>query len=157
MVLGEKNFLVKVKDLIWEVVIAVLVALVQLCGLDLEGVRDSFDILHIVKLDLCVHVVYLWVEVQVSRLAIEVVFLNDMHCVVVPASQDIHVVRVFAVFTRPVRRHLQVKAVEDTLSIVGSLQLYVWVQIVLHSQILYEVLRLPQIPHLNVEVVATSK
>jgi hypothetical protein len=40
-------------------VIAVLVALVQLCGLDLEGVRDSFDVLHIVKLDLCVHVVYL--------------------------------------------------------------------------------------------------
>ena len=44
-----------------------------------------------------------------------------MHRVVVPTSQDVHVVRVLAVLTGPVGRYLQVKAVEDALSIICSL------------------------------------
>ena len=39
--------------------VAALVAQVKLRSLDLEWVRYSFDVLHIVELDLCVHVGYL--------------------------------------------------------------------------------------------------
>lgn len=61
-------------------------------------------------------------HVQIGRLAVKVVFLNDVHVVIVAASKDAHVVRVaLAVLVGPVRWHLQVKSVENATGVVGAL------------------------------------
>ena len=66
-------------------------------------------------------------------------------------------IRVFAVLSRPIRRYLQVKSIEDALCVVCMLHLYIRVQVVLDPQVLYEVLRLAQIPHLYIEVVSSCQ
>ena len=80
-----------------------------------------------------------------------------MHSVIVPTRQYVHLVRVLAILSCSATRHLQIKAVKDALSIIGSLQLHIAMQTVLDTQILYEVMGLAKIPHLYIEVVATGK
>ena len=80
-----------------------------------------------------------------------------MHCIVVPTREDIHVIRVLAVLPRSLRRHLQIEAIKDALTVVCLLQLHVGVKVMLDPQILHKVLRLAKIPHLDIQVVATSQ
>lgn len=73
------------------------------------------------------------VQIQIRRLAVEIVLLNDMHCIVVATSENVHLVRVLTVLSSFERWHLQIKAIKDALLVVCVLQLYVFVQVVLDA------------------------
>lgn len=157
MVLSEKHFGVKVKDLIAKVMIPHFIAPVKLGSLDLKWIRNAFQILHVVEFDIGVLLTRFWAHVHVCRLAVEVVFLDHVHCIVVAACQNIHVIGVLAVLPCTLWRYLQIELIKDTLRVVCLLELHIGVKVMLHSQILHEVLRFPKIPHFDIQIIATRQ
>ena len=123
MVLGEQNLGFEVKDLAAKVVITSFLATIQLSCFDLERILYALHVLHIVVFELAVAGAYLRLHVQIGRLAVEVVFLNHMHRVVVAACKNIQTVRVFAIALGSLRWHLEVKSIKYTLRIIRVLKL----------------------------------
>ena len=106
MVLRVQNLRIKIDQMVWEIMISRLFALIQLGSLYLQGIRDTFDILHVIVLYLRIWGIDVRTQIKVGRLAIEIVLLNHMHRIIVPTCQNIQLVQIFAVLPSLERRYL---------------------------------------------------
>ena len=80
-----------------------------------------------------------------------------MHGVVVSASQHMETIRAFTVKECLLRWYLNVEAVKYTVCVVGPLKLRICIEVMLYSQVLHEVVWIPKVPHLDVQVVSTRQ
>ncbi len=80
-----------------------------------------------------------------------------MHRVIVPTCENIQLIRAVTVLSCLVRWHLQIKTIKDALTVISVLQLNIVMQIVLDAQIHHKVLRLAQLPHLDIQVVSCGQ
>ena len=74
VILSVKHFWIEVDQVVREIMVAGFFTLVQLCSLHLKRISDAFHILHIIVLHFCILVMDLRIQIQIRRLAVEIVF-----------------------------------------------------------------------------------